>query len=340
MNNFWYKIGRLLSFNAILNFLVGNRGGGKSYGFKKYCIDDFLKKGNEFIWMRRYDTELLGEKKSSDGCIQSFFEDIKDKYPNHELSTKGHKAFIDGKLAGYFVPLSKSQKYKSKPYPKVTKIIFDEFLINKSCYHYLAGEVTTLLEFIETVNRLRENDKLVCVCIGNAISFANPYFLYFNIPKFNSEFYRDKERGIVVQMYKNEDFIKAKKQTRFGKLIANTNYANYSIENEFLLDNEKFIESKTSVSKFRFGIQYDNHIFGFWVDFTTGIIYVNRKYDKTSKAIYTLRKEDHDINLLLIKNIRGTFIDEAVYLFKNGCMRFEDIVVKSQVFEILSYFIR
>lgn len=336
----WYDKGKLLSYNKVLNFLIGNRGGGKSYGFKKYSIDDFLKNGNQFVWVRRYDAELVGQKRSNDGVIKSFFDDIADMYPNHKLTTKGHTAYIDGKVAGYFVPLSTANKLKSKPFPLVTKIIFDEFLIGRGTYHYLTDEVNTLLEFIETVNRLRDRDNLICVCIGNAISFANPYFLYFNIPNFKGEFYIDKIRGIAVQMYKDAEFIEKKKATRFGQLVQGTAYGDYAIENNFLLDNDKFIDTRTPCSKFRFAIVYDGQTYGFWVDFTTGLIYANRKYDKTSKAIYTLRKDDHDVNLLLIKNIRGTFIDEAVYLFKNACMRFEDIVVKSKVYEILSYFVR
>ena len=48
----YYDISTLLSYNKILNFIIGQRGGGKTFGAKKWCINDFLKKENQFIWVR------------------------------------------------------------------------------------------------------------------------------------------------------------------------------------------------------------------------------------------------------------------------------------------------
>ena len=101
----WYNNNKLLSYNAILNFIIGNRGGGKSYNAKDWCIRDFIKNGNQFVYVRRYKTEL---KK-----IDKFFDDIKEDYPNNKLEVKGKVALIDGKVAGYFIALSTSKQEKS-----------------------------------------------------------------------------------------------------------------------------------------------------------------------------------------------------------------------------------
>ena len=47
---------------------------------------------------------------------------------------------------------------------------------------------------------------------------------------------------ILIELVSDDEFIKAKKQTRFGKLISGTKYGDYSIENEFLQDNKVFIK--------------------------------------------------------------------------------------------------
>ena len=42
---FW-DIGRTLTYNALFNFIVGNRGGGKSYGAKKGVLITLLNAKN------------------------------------------------------------------------------------------------------------------------------------------------------------------------------------------------------------------------------------------------------------------------------------------------------
>ena len=67
----WYNFDRINSYNAFFHFILTNRGYGKSYGAKKRCIDRFLKYGEQFVYVRRYKTEL---KK-----IGKYFDDIKEK---------------------------------------------------------------------------------------------------------------------------------------------------------------------------------------------------------------------------------------------------------------------
>lgn len=47
-----------LSYNALLTFIVTGRGLGKSYGSKKFVAKHFLKKKKQFVYLRRYKTEL------------------------------------------------------------------------------------------------------------------------------------------------------------------------------------------------------------------------------------------------------------------------------------------
>lgn len=342
MLNYWYDKGQLLSYKMFFNIVIGNRGGGKTYGFKTWAIDDFLKTGRQFVWLRRYGTEIELMRKS-------FFEDIAQKYPAHKFEIKGNKKagkfYVDNKLMGFYFALSTSAIAKSSSYPLVDKIIFDEFLIMGNTYKYLSEEVVLLLEFIETIFRNRENDPKAIqprgvYLAGNNITIANPYFLYFNIKPFKQRFYIDKVKGLLVEQYSNKSFIETKKQSHIGKLTAGTTYAEYAIENKSYLDNDKFIAKKPSNASFNCAIDYKGKTYGFWLDYKNGNMYVNMQYDPDSYSHFSLTKEDHSINTFLIKNINNTYLRNVVWLFRAGCMYFENQQIKSQVYEILSYFVR
>ena len=171
----YYDISGLLSHNKIMNFIIGQRGGGKTFSAKKWCINDFLKRGNEFVWVRRYKTEIKNLK-------QNFWNDIihEGLFPNTEFSIKGNNLFINNKLCGYLVALSSYQNIKSSSFPKVTKIIFDEFVPENG--RYLPGvnnEVEVFLNLMDTIIRDRANCR--AVLIANNIQITNKYFEFFKI---------------------------------------------------------------------------------------------------------------------------------------------------------------
>ena len=64
----FYDYGAVLSRNAVFNVVIGPRGDGKTYGAKQLAIKNAIKKGEQFILLRRYSTEL--------GTRVSFFDDI------------------------------------------------------------------------------------------------------------------------------------------------------------------------------------------------------------------------------------------------------------------------
>ena len=66
----YWDLKRTLTHNTLINIIVGNRGGGKTFGFKEYAIDNFIKKGEQFGYIRRYKDDLIEPMKR-------FFDDIK-----------------------------------------------------------------------------------------------------------------------------------------------------------------------------------------------------------------------------------------------------------------------
>lgn len=338
----WWDRSGILSYNKILSFVLSNRGGGKTFNCTEWAINDFKKTGKQTMWVRRYDTELYGPKgKPAILDNGKFFDAVKAQglFPNDELTIEGYEGKVNGETAIYFMPLSTSRQAKSVNFPFVNKIIFDEFLVGgDSSNGYLKNEVEILLDLIETVDRMR--DEVRVVFLANSVSIVNPYFQYFHIrPNQHKRFTSYPE--ICVEMFTDKAFVEEKKKTRLGRLTSGTRWGDYAIDNKWLLDNETFIEKKTKDAEFMLAMKYGGIYYGFWVDYRQGLIYVNRQYDPCSYSLYCLTKDDHEANLLLIKSLGDSKrVQRIVFAFRNGLLRFEDMQVKNQFYEFIGFFVR
>ena len=181
-NDIFLNFDKPLSYNALMTYIITERGLGKSYGAKKYVTKHFLKKHKQFVYLRRYKTELKQAMMKNKTPI--FFdqikndEELKNTFGDIKFSNTNDTMSINGKICGFAMPLSIANILKSSTYDNVDTIIFDEFLIDKGSYHYLQNEVIQLLDVIETVARLRN---IRVIFLGNAISITNPYFTFFNL---------------------------------------------------------------------------------------------------------------------------------------------------------------
>lgn len=329
----WYDRGQLLSHNKIINMVLSNRGGGKTFNMTRWAIDDFLRTGKQTMWVRRYQTEVDEMLKN-----EKFFDAVRSYYDGVTFTIKDGVGYINDVGAIYFVALSTSRQLKSNNYPNVNKIIFDEFIIDKGRVQYLKNEVEVFLDLYETVDRMRDTTR--AVLMANSITIVNPYFLYFHI-KLNTDRRFTVQGEVCVELFTDADFIAAKQKTRFGRLVSGTKYGDYAIENKWLADNDTFIESKTPRAEFMLGMKYNGVMYGFWVDYRVGLIFVNRQYDPSSYALYCLQRDDHDANLLLIKSLMDSKpLQRIVYAFRMGLIRFDDMQVKAQFYEFIGYFVR
>lgn len=122
----YYSYNRILSYNAFLNFLIGERGVGKTYGAIKFVTKEFLKKGYQFVYLRRYKSDL---KKSLPTLFTSIINN--NEFPDTKFTIKGNNIYINDTLAGYGFTLSTSQDLKSANFDKVKFIVFDEFIVDE-----------------------------------------------------------------------------------------------------------------------------------------------------------------------------------------------------------------
>lgn len=344
----YWNLRRTLTHNMLINIIVGNRGGGKSFGAKEYAIDKFIKTGEQFGYIRRYHDDLKIP-------MEQFFKDIIYKYPDYEFKTDSKYFYIrlkpaDDKqkwtekdIAGYGFTLSTANNKKSIAYPNVTTLIFDEFLIDKGNQRYIKNEPIALLNLYETVARPGTNHpRVLLFMLANALTITNPYFLYWDLKmptkqdKNGKWIWKHPKRPILVEDVRNSEFIKRKKETEFGKLIEGTSYAEYSIENKFLLDNDTFIEHKSQKAKYYFTFIYLDNSLGVWIDMSEGKMYVSKDIDPSYPIVYSITLNDHKPNTMFLKNrTRAYHFKYFLSNYSLGNVRFESINIKNLCYEVI-----
>lgn len=314
----YWDINKTLSYNKLFNFVIGNRGSGKTYGSKVWCINRYLKTGEQFIYLRRYDTEA---KKVG----PTFFSSISNIYPDKKLKYFRGELLIDEAPCGYIMALTKSADIKSLDYPRVETIIFDEFLLERGIHHYIKDEVKFFLNFYETIARMRDVRVLF---LANSTSLINPYFKYFGITlPFGSKFNSGEEW--LIELVANQEFIAAKKQTRFSKLIKDTDYEKYSVENKFVYDVKSFVEKKRGNCKYCFSMVYENETYGVWTNRETRLCYVDKDYQDSCKFKLGFRVDDFQDGIKMVTNPGSdNFFRFLLMHYKNGTIRFGDIQTK------------
>lgn len=324
----YYDIGETLSYNCLFNFVIGNRGCGKTYAAKKRAIKLFLEKQYQFVYLRRYDDEVKQ-------TAPTYFDDIlvNNEFPEVEIKYYGGQFFVNGDVAGYSMSLTKAKDYKSISFPKVMFMIFDEFLIEDNGYtKYLKKEVEQFLGLYMSVDRYRG---VQVFFLANAVTMINPYTLYWDLQlPYGSNIARKGD--VLLQLVQDTEFIDARKNTRFGKLIEGTDFANYAIENKFANDSKTFIMRKTEKAHHLFSFIYNGEMFGVWVDYHEGKYFVSLNYDPANMNLYCITAEDHTPNTMLLSAINKAFhFKPFLENYKMGNVYFESQKIKNITYEVI-----
>lgn len=182
----WYDFRRLKNQYPECQYyvIIGERSNGKTFSTLDYCIENYVKTGETFAYVRRLAEDvkksLMNQLFSShvemgrvaeltDGewtgidCTASTFRFVR---MDEDKKTPTYSGPI-----GYVFALATSQRYKSISYPTVTTIVFDEFMSRAG---YLPNEFASFTELLSTIIRQRENVKVVM--LGNTVNRYCPYF--------------------------------------------------------------------------------------------------------------------------------------------------------------------
>lgn len=327
----FYNPVEVLSKFYPFNFIMGNRSIGKTFGWSYYCLMSFIKHRKQFIWLRRYESDIAE-------IAPTWADNVSQKptLRDHAITCDMSTIKVDGEVAGYFFSVSKAHKLKSISLPKVDTIIYDEFLSDSG--RYIGGQSNPLLEpelcaSIYT-SIAREYGKPVkdvrFVFLANAISIVNPYFTYFDIDKYiNPDTRKLRLDGIYVDIVYNDAIADEIMQSAFGRVISKTRYGRHMLSNEFLLDNNEFVmhERPKGRGGYILNLAYQDVVYAVWLYSENGYYYITTSgIDKTRTTI-ALSGEDHKTNYIMIMNYKKAFkqLKEA---YSMAAVRFDSIKSK------------
>ena len=328
----YYDFHNILSRNAVYNFILGARGLGKTYGAKLKVIRNALRNGEEFMYVRRFKDEL--------STRSTFFADIAHEFPDIGFRVNGSVAEYTYEphadkprwiTMGYFVALSQGQTRKSTAYPKVTWMIFDEFIIEKGATHYLPSEEKVFNNLYATVDRWK--DKTRVLFLANSVSIMNPYFLAYDVQP-SEEFIMKADGFVAVHFADSALFASQVNQTRFGKFINNTEYGEFAMNSVFADNHDFLIARKTASAAYMATIETGTGEFSVWVDTAS---YPHEYYVQTGRpkgeVVWTLdhtRMDEGKIYMLptdrLMLNMRTAF--------KRGYVKFDGPVARNSFLPI------
>ena len=327
----FYDYDKILSYNVPINILIGERGVGKTYGMKDYLIRRYLKKGEKFLYIRRYENELRSVFQ------KDFFGDIKEKYKDQMLVSKNKKFTINGEVFGIAKRLTEAQDLKSVSFEDIKTIVFDEYAIEKNRRYYLPNEGMIIAGLLDSVIRNRSDVKVFFLMNAvEGIEFS-PLFTFFDLRlPYNNDIKLFKNNTILLQYMNNEEFRKERSETLIGKLMAGTSYEDYAMKNQILDKTYDFIEKKSGSAKFNFAFIYNNETYGVWNDFKNGKVFVSLDYLENSPFIFSITLKDSRPNVMMISALRRyDFWRIFINNFKLGIVFYENQKIKHIIFEII-----
>lgn len=344
----FYNPTRVLSYGRPLNFSIGSRSIGKSTGYALMFLDDFLRKGRQFIYTRRTQDETQLTAPSYFDNAVNILRDI--HYDIKDFFYKGGEYYINGELCGYAVPLSLQQKYKSKCFERVWWILYDEFMVMPGGSRYLGGstnasyEVEAMTSLYQSVDRgvgraFRNETRIIFV--GNAGTFFNPFFINYEVDRYlrpDTKYLAPKGAIYVLEMTTETEATKEIKSS-FGYQMSTEKTKAYAYDNAFAdLTGDQFILKDPKGSRNRLvNLVYEGYKYGVYMYPEAGYLYINHREADGLQSI-ALTTEDHRPNYLMIRSWHGHPVTQLIKeMYDKGCIRFSDYKCKMVLDFYLKY---
>lgn len=183
----YYNIAHLLKDypDAYYYMAFGERSNGKTYSALDYALERYFKHGEQFAYIRRFGEDVkrknlltLLSAHVENGRISALSDGqyslvnyTGGKFIAYSYDEESGKSTVDKQPMGYAFDLNAMEHHKSTSYPKITTIIFDEFLSRQG---YLPNEFILFMNTLSTIIRDRKDVNIFM--IGNTVNKYCPYF--------------------------------------------------------------------------------------------------------------------------------------------------------------------
>lgn len=194
--------------DAYYYVVYGERSNGKTYSALSYAMEKYVKSGEQFAYIRRFGEDIKKKNLSNlfSGHVENGFisqltndewNDVHYGVSKFYLTKSTEDdCFRAEEPCGYAFDLNSMEHYKSISFPKITTIIFDEFMSRNG---YLPNEWILFANTLSTIIRHRDNVKIIM--LGNTVNKYCPYFQEMGLTHI-----KDQEPGTVdVYQYADSD---------------------------------------------------------------------------------------------------------------------------------------
>ena len=325
----YYSSHDILSYKRLYNFIIGVRGHGKTYDTTRLAINTGLKsKKISFIVLTRYKEDIREIK-------DTWWVVVEELYKDYTFSSIGKLIYASNGIEtfpiGEFVSLSSYVREKKKPRPYVKYIIFDECLNEDN--DYLNNEIGKFLSVCDSVIRNRDNVRVIL--IANTISIINPYFDYFGIKENLTRRFTKGLHNSIIEFTDSEEFIKMRKNTKFGSSIEGTEYGKFAIDGAFMLDDmTNVIKKPNCVKHDLYNIMLDG--ININVSMVNNLLYLSYSKDY-KRVIYTPYVENaKEFNAMFCDKSFKHFKQLQKYFLRNQII-YEDLKIKNSVILFMQF---
>lgn len=342
----WFSLRKPLSYNRHFIAITGKRSTGKSTGTSLYILLHFLLHGKGWIYTRRTKDEMDVTAPSwFDNAVSILNSYITDEAHKIKLEYKGGIYTVNGVFAGYAIPLSLQQKYKSTNLSFANFIVYDEFIAFEGS-GYLGTATNPLKEFRAILSLYQSADRdvgkafrneVIIIALGNNDSLFNPLYMGLGVDRYirtDTHFLAPKGEEWVVMQMRGEDAAEAEAyKESVGYKLSDERTREYAYEN---LSREEtaartFVEKVTKPLKELCNMHYDGLAMILCVDYAEGYCYVKHGQREGLKD-YALTTADHRPNYLLtLTGGSEGFLSVLKTFYNAGAIKFESAKCKYAV---------
>lgn len=299
-----------MSYDAPVTMVITARGLGKSYGIRKQCIKDYLKKRKRFVEVTRFKEEMIALERN-------YFDRVSQEFPRYDFKVEKDCAYIaikmpdpknqNWELLGYFISMTAFQMIKKMTFNHVKRIILDECIIDRNdrFHDYLPNEWDILTNIVDTVTRERDGDESAHVyLLGNACDVINPYFERARISGTPEHGYSWHAKHTILLHYPdNSDYAREKNATLAGRMALGGDTERTAGENEFVNTELSLCEPKSARAEYVCALVYHDRPLSVWVDDCDGRYYITGQIPRDCRNMYVLTLDDSPNYPLLKKRM-------------------------------------
>lgn len=342
LENEWYNLRPILGHAnwAIFYILLGGREIGKSYSVTNFFVDQFVKKGIPFIWMRL--TESQSDKLLNNNAEKLIDPDLRRKY-NLDLKTIGNNVYHveygerqvkkrDGTIAMKRTIVKKTlmaRVFNLSTFYSDKGSIFDKDFLNdlNMRYNIAIDEfqreknerknfdiLYALVNQLENVVRSTK-ERIKIFMMGNTLEEASDILCAFNfIPEKWGVFKIKKKRAVIHNIPPSNAYLKRRSGTIADILMPDSS----TFTNK--LDSDKSLICKKRLTTPFYVVKFDRSKDTWFTIWDGNVI---RRYTNESKPVITMKPYLFDQYDPQKKKM-------IIELFDQRCFRFVDLITFRQ----------